>query len=348
MERGTYGIAGGTINLASRFSNIANPGEIVVDVNTRRQVEGHFSGEYRETTTVKGKADTVEVHQVLSQRDKPITIRRLSRMRADLVGRNAEMAELSQAIGNLQQGKGRIFSICGAAGTGKSRLVEEFKAILDLERIQWIEGHACAYSQNMPYFPLIDLLNRLLQIEEKDPPEKVRKKIASGLGSLVANPENVIPYVGQLYSLNYPEANDISPEQWKSRLQTAVLTILSAVAERAPTVFFLEDLHWAEPSLWNLSLSVAQKMLASLLKTEVIPPDLERWVQSKAEGNPLYLEELVNSLIESETLTPDNGSWKLTRSLAESGIPSSLHGLLLPAGSIAWTNRQSAFCRRRR
>ena len=69
-------------------------------------------------------------------------------------------------------------------------------------------------------------------------------------------------------------------------------------------------------------------MLASLLKTESIPPDLKRWVNSKAEGNPFYLEELINSLIESETLTEDNGHWKLTRSLTESDIPSSLHGLI--------------------
>jgi hypothetical protein len=71
----------------------------------------------------------------------------------------------------------------------------------------------------------------LLQIEEKDPPEKVRQKIESGLGSLVAKPEDVIPYVGQLYSLSYSEVNDISPEHWKSLLQTAVLTILSALAD---------------------------------------------------------------------------------------------------------------------
>ena len=373
MERGTHGVAGDTINLASRLSNIANPGEIVVDVDTCRQVEGHFICEYRETTTVKGKADPVEVHQVLSQRDKPISIRRLSGMRADLVGRNVEMADLSEAVDNLRQGKGRIFSICGAAGTGKSRLVEEFKARLDLERIQWIEGHAYAYSQNIPYFPLVDLLNRLLHIEEKDTPDKVRDKIESGLESLVSNRNDVIPYVGGLYSLNYSEVKDVSPELWKSRLQAAILAILSALAERAPTVFFLEDLHWADPSfvelmrracleirqpaivlcvyrptfslftghqvsnigqyyhdiqLQNLSLSVAQNMLASLLKTETIPSDLQRWVNSKAEGNPFYLEELVNSLIESETLARDNGSWKVTRSIAESDIPSSLHGLI--------------------
>jgi tetratricopeptide (TPR) repeat protein len=373
LARGTHGIAGDTINLASRLSNMASPGEILVDVDTCHQVEGQFSCEYIDTTSVKGKADPVQVHKVLSQRDKPITIRRLSGMRSDLVGRNVEMAELCEAVDNLRQGQGRVFSICGAAGTGKSRLVEEFKAGLDLEQIQWIEGHAYAYSQNIPYFPLVDLLNRLLQIEENDPSEKVRQKVESGIESLVAKEEDVIPYVGGLYSLSYPEVTDVSPEFWKFRLQTAILTILSALADRAPTIFFLEDLHWADPSfvellrracfeirqpaivlcayrptfslftglqvsnigknyhdiqLQNLSLSVAQNMLASLLKTETIPPDLKRWVQNKAEGNPFYLEELVNSLIESETLARDNGNWKLTRSLAESDIPSSLHGLI--------------------
>jgi class 3 adenylate cyclase/tetratricopeptide (TPR) repeat protein len=384
MERGTHGIAGDTINLASRLSNLAKPGEIVVDADTCFQIEGHFTCEYRETTTVKGKADPVEVHKVLSQRDKPITIRRLSGVRADLVGRDVEMAELSEAVENLQQGKGRIFSICGAAGTGKSRLVEEFKAQLDLERIQWIEGHAYAYSQSIPYFPLVDLLNRLLHIDEKDLPEKVRDKVESGLGSLVANQQDIIPFVGHLYSLNYPEVNDISPEHWKSRLQTAILTILSALANKAPTIFFLEDLHWADPSfvellrracleirrpaivlcayrptcslftghqvsiigknyhdiqLQNLSLSVAQNMLGSLLKTDTIPSDLKHWVNSKAEGNPFYLEELVNSLIETETLIRDNGSWKLTRSLTESDIPSSLHGLI--SGRLDRLERQT-------
>ena len=373
LERGTHGVAGDTINLASRLSNLANPGEILVNVDTCRQVEGQFACEYIETTPVKGKAIPVEVYKVLSQRDKPVTIHRLSGLRADLVGRNVEMAELSEAVNNLRQGKGRVFSICGDAGTGKSRLVEEFKAGLDLEKIQWIEGHAYAYSQDIPYFPLVDLLNRLLNIEENDSPEKVREKIEFGLQSLVGNQEDVIPYVGGLYSLNYPETKDVSPEFWKSRLQAAILAILSSLADRAPTVFFLEDLHWADPSfvellrracleiqqpaillcayrptfslftghqisnigkiyhdiqLQNLSLSVAQNMLASLLKTENIPPDLKRWVQSKAEGNPFYLEELVNSLIESDTLVRDNGSWKLTRSIAESDIPTSLHGLI--------------------
>ncbi len=172
---------GDTINLASRLQSLAKTGEILVGQDTYCHAEGHFTFESLEPTMVKGKADPVQVHKVLSQKEKPITIHRLSGLRADLTGRKVELADLREGVENLQEGKGRIFSICGDAGTGKSRLVEEFKATLDLEQVQWIEGHAYAYSQNIPYFPLIDLLNRVLQIEEGDPPEKVNKKSNQGL-----------------------------------------------------------------------------------------------------------------------------------------------------------------------
>jgi len=373
IEKGTHGVAGDTINLAFRLSSLAKKDEILVSQDTYRQTEGHFIFEALEPTTVKGKAEPIQIYRFLSPKEKPITVHRLSGLRAELIGRKAEVTHFREAVENLREGKGRIFSICGDAGTGKSRLVEEFKATLDLQDIQWLEGHAYAYSQNIPYFPLIDLLNRVFQIEEGDPPEKVRVKVESAIGNLVGKKGDVVPYVGTLYSLNYPEVEDVSPEFWKSRLQEATLNIISALAQEAPTIFFLEDLHWADPSfvdllrhtmlqvrqpaiilcvyrpvfslftsqqatglskfyqeirLQDLSLSEAQDMLESLLKTETIPSDLKRFVQEKAEGNPFYLEELVNSLIESETLIRDNGSWELTRPIAESDISSTIHGLI--------------------
>jgi len=372
-ERGIHGASGDTINLASRLQGLAKTGEILVGQDTYRQAEGYFIFESLKPTMVKGKRDPVNVHKVLSQKEKPLTIRRLSGLRSDLVGRKAELDQLEEAVETLREGKGRIFSICGDAGTGKSRLVEEFKATLDLDRIQWLEGHAYAYSQNIPYFPLIDFLNRVFRIEEDDPPENVREKLGSGIEHLVDKKEDVVPYVGRLYSLTYPEVEDVSPELWRTRLQEGIQTIFSALAKRGPTVFFLEDLHWADPSFvellrracleirqpaivlcvyrptfslftghqlssigrnyqeiqtQDLSLSDAQDMLESLLKTKNIPSDLKRLVQNKAEGNPFYLEELINSLIESEMLIRDNGTWKITRPINDSDISSSIHGLI--------------------
>ena len=99
---------------------------------------------------------------------------------------------------------------------------------------------------------MVDLLNRVFHIEEGDPVESVREKVESGIDQLVDNHEDVIPYVGGLYSLSYPEVEEISPEFWKFRLQEAIQAILTVLAKRSPTVFFLEDLHWADPSFIEL------------------------------------------------------------------------------------------------
>jgi len=373
MERGTHGIAGDTINVASRLSSLAEADEILVDENTFYQAEGYFTFESLEPATFKGKAESVRVHKFLAPREKPISVHRLSGLRAELTGRKVELTELSEAVENLHTGKGSIFSICGDAGTGKSRLVEEFKATLDLNEIQWLEGHAYAYAQNIPYFPLIDLLNRIFHIEEGDSPTNIREKIESGVENLVGKNDVVVPYVGGLYSLSYTEIEGVSPEFWKARLQDATLVILAALAKRSPTVFFLEDLHWADPSfaellrhayleirqpaivicvyrptfnfftnhqlnnlgktyheirLQDLSLSDAQEMLESLLKTGSIPSELKRMVHSKAEGNPFYLEELVNTLIESETLVQDGAAWRVKKPIRDTDISSSIHGLI--------------------
>jgi tetratricopeptide (TPR) repeat protein len=69
-------------------------------------------------------------------------------------------------------------------------------------------------------------------------------------------------------------------------------------------------------------------MLESLLKTESLPSDLKRFMNDRAEGNPFYLEELINSLIELGTLVRDNGSWKLEGPITQSDISSTIHGLI--------------------
>lgn len=373
LERGTHGVTGDALNVASRLSSVAGAHEILVGPETFKQALGYFEFEVQGPLKVKGKAEPVLVYKVLSSKEKPETLHHRSILKAKLIGRKAEMAELIEAVEDLRNGRGHIFSISGDAGTGKSRLVEEFKAGLNPDGIQWLEGHAYAYSQNMPYFPLIDLLNRIFHIEEDDHLDRIREKLESGVRSLVGDRQDIIPYLGSLYSLNYPEVEQVSPEFWKARLQETAKTMLSALARRSPTVFFLEDLHWADPSfvellrntllgvrqpaivlcvyrptfslftahqqrglegihreirLQDLSPSEAQDMLTSLLNSDQIPSELMRLVQDKAEGNPFYLEELANSLIESETLIRENGNWRLKDPIRDSDISSTIHGII--------------------
>ena len=49
---------------------------------------------------------------------------------------------------------------------------------------------------------IIDLLNGVFRIEEGDPPEKVKEEAESEIKHLVGREEDVVPYVGSLYSLS--------------------------------------------------------------------------------------------------------------------------------------------------
>ncbi|MBU0768071.1 MAG: AAA family ATPase, partial [Proteobacteria bacterium] len=148
LEKGTHGISGDTINLAARLSGIGKAGDILVDLDTHSQAEGYFDFEDLGTTKLKGKTESVQVYKVIASRDQPRKVHRIHGLRSRVVGRKIEIAQLSEAIDKLLHGKGSIISICGEAGTGKSRLIEEFKATLDFDRIQWREGHAYPYAQN--------------------------------------------------------------------------------------------------------------------------------------------------------------------------------------------------------
>jgi class 3 adenylate cyclase/tetratricopeptide (TPR) repeat protein len=373
LRKGTHGISGDTINLAARLSSLGEPGDILVDPDTHNQAQGYFNFEDLGLTKVKGKTESVQVYKVITPKEQPHKVRRVHGLRAKLIGRKVEIAQLEEAVYKLKNGKVSIFSICGAAGTGKSRLVEEFKAMLDLEKIQWREGHAYSYAQNIPYFPLINLLSRAFQIEEGDSRKKVRSRVESGIKILAGKDADIIPYIGSLFDLSYPELEGMSPDSWKFNLHKAIQEILSALLLRAPTVICLEDLHWADPSsielfrlilkktkhpaiflctyrpvitlfsshqfgildklyqeinLHDLSPSEMQEMLKSLLKTKNIPPDLRKFVQGMIEGNPFYLEEVINSLIESETLIRKNEDWVLSRPITKYRTPPTIQGVI--------------------
>jgi class 3 adenylate cyclase len=177
--KGTHGIAGAPLNIASRLCSLAKPGEILVGAETYRQSLGYFNFVSLDPVKVKGVDSPVQIYEVISLIDQPKKIHRFHGLRADLIGRNPELELLTEALSRVWSGKGRLVSICGNAGTGKSRLVEEFKIISKREKVHWREGQCYPYSRNFTYIPLIDLLNRTLGIGESDPPKLVREKIES-------------------------------------------------------------------------------------------------------------------------------------------------------------------------
>jgi class 3 adenylate cyclase/tetratricopeptide (TPR) repeat protein len=367
------GNAGDAVNIASGLCSLAKPGETLVGQATYVQTNGFFDFKPLKPFEIEGETKPVRAYRLLALRNLPHKRYCISEHRAVLIGRQWEMAVLARALARLQNGKAySVVAICGEAGTGKSRLIEEFQATLDLTKITWMEGHAYASTRNISYSPLINLIKRDLAVEEEDTPGLVAAKLEGRLKGLDLQ-EDIAPFLGNLLSLHYPAVAKMSPEFWRSRLHRAIPLILQALARQGPVVICFEDLHWADPLFLNflrdavfaqvpgvillysfrppldlfsgdeiskmgaayqeirlhdLSAAEIQEMVASVLQTTAVPEDLERFIQEKVGTNPFYVEEMINSLIESEILQSDNGNWRLTQAIDASEIPSSIQAVI--------------------
>lgn len=87
--------------------------------------------------------------------------------------------------------------------------------------------------------------------------------------------------------------------------------------------------NFAELILWPLTDEESRQVIKHLLKLEQIPKVLEHLLFSRASGNPLFLEELLRSLIEEGVIQPTtDGHWQITRAVTEIDIPNTLQGVL--------------------
>ncbi len=359
FDRGTAGPVGDTINLAARLMDAAGRNEIWIGPETRRLVARSFALDDLGERKLKGKSEPVSVARVRGAASQPSA----ARFRGAFVGRQEELGVLLGAAERLHDGQPGVITICGEAGTGKTRLLEEFRARVAKD-VQWLEGRAYPYAQNIPYFPVIDLLNRSWGIEEDDSPAGVRAKVERGVAALIDAPGDVLPVIGRLYDLEFPGAPAIDREAFQRLLLDAVQRLLTALARRAPTVICLQDLHWADAStvtllrglagglrapallvgnyrpgyqpsgaarvleLRELSSRQTGELLRSLLDDQPPPAELSRFIEQRSDGNPFYVEEVVNSLVETHILERVDGTWRLTHPLSEAVVPTTIRGVI--------------------
>lgn len=81
--------------------------------------------------------------------------------------------------------------------------------------------------------------------------------------------------------------------------------------------------------LEELAPEASAAMIRAVLRQANLPPDFERQVFDKTQGNPLFVEELLNSLIENGLLTHDGQSYQVTGDLSQVRVPDTLQDLLM-------------------
>jgi len=78
----------------------------------------------------------------------------------------------------------------------------------------------------------------------------------------------------------------------------------------------------------DLAPTDTQHVVSSMLRTEQVPSGLVSFIEEHIGGNPFYLEEMMNSLIESEMLHQSRGSWNLVRPIRKSEIARTVNGVI--------------------
>ena len=137
---------GDPINVAARLQAAAPVNGILIAHSTFRHVRGVFDVQEVPPLDLKGKSEPVRAYVV--ERAKPRSFRTPTRgvegVETSMVGREAELHRVQDAFHAAAEGEPGIVTVVGDAGMGKSRLLEEFVAWLDLlpDEIVYVKGRA--------------------------------------------------------------------------------------------------------------------------------------------------------------------------------------------------------------
>jgi len=366
-----YTPIGHTTNLASRMQTAAPVGSIAVSENTRRLCEGYFVLKPLGATKVKGVSEPVNVYEVTGLGPLRTRLQRSAgRGLTKFVGREREMEAMRAAAERAISGHGQIVAAMAEAGTGKSRLVFEFKA---KHQSGWmvLETFSVSHGKASAYLPVLDLLHGYFKIIGEDDPRTRREKVAGRIAILDRSLEDTLPYLFSL--LGIVEGDDplaqMDGQIKKRRTLEAIKRILLRESLNQPLMVIFEDLHWIDEATqellnlladsigtakilllvnyrpeyshqWNsktyytqlrldpLGQESAGEMLSALLGDGVEVAPLKRLIIEKTEGNPFFMEETVQVLLDEGALVRDGAAVRLTRPLSELKIPPTVQGIL--------------------
>jgi predicted ATPase/class 3 adenylate cyclase len=266
-----YTAIGDTVNLAHRLEEAADPDTILVSESIYRQTRMLFDYAVVPSLFLKGIQRAVTGYRVIGSKDRPGRVRGVEGLSSPMIGRDAELEQLKQAVQKMtQQTKGGFAMVFGEAGIGKSRLVRELRSQIDLDAIGIFEGQSLTYRRSVAYWIFFDVLRNYLGVSANAPEAHVRARLSDkGEKALGRRASEVIPYLEHLLSLkptNAMAANRISQldaDQLRQQIFIAVRDLFVAESERRPVLLILDDLHWAD----DASLDLLQFMLDTVHST---------------------------------------------------------------------------------
>jgi class 3 adenylate cyclase len=291
-----YSAVGQTTHLAARMEQLARPGSIRFPAATLRLVEGLVRVNALGPIPVKGLTEPVEVYELtgasgIRRRLQAAVARGLTRF----VGRETEIAALTQALERAGAGHGQVVAAVGEAGVGKSRLVYEFVQSHRTRDWRVLESASVSYGKATPYFPIMDLLKRYVHIEEGDDARTIRAKLTGQVLTLDETLQETIPALLSLLDA-LPEDSPflhLDPPQRRQRTLDGLKRVLLSESQVQPLLLVFEDLHWIDSETQALLDNLVESVpTAQLLLLVNYRPEYQHGWGSKTYYTQLRLDPL--------------------------------------------------------
>ncbi|HYL40457.1 MAG TPA: adenylate/guanylate cyclase domain-containing protein, partial [Candidatus Binatus sp.] len=356
-------VTGDTVNTAARLEQAAAGGEIVLGELTRRLAGAEAEVEAIPPLTLKGKAEPVPAYRLLRLGHVSSTT-----SGTPFVGRAAELDRLAAVLRDaIARREARLVNVVGDAGVGKSRLIREFAERAGASAMV-VRGRCFPYGNGITFWPLNEAVAGAARIESDDSPpvaiEKIRQLLVQASPRLAAEDRTaIVDRVAAAINLStaqFPVAELV----WGARrlletlahdrplvfiidalhsAETTFLELIDAVVETAggaPIVLLcsarreLSERHgeWAEGhaadtiTLSPLSGDEAGAVVGELLGA--LEPSVRARIAEAAEGNPLYLEQIVSMLIETRAIERDGERWVARAGAGQLAIPPTVQALV--------------------
>jgi class 3 adenylate cyclase len=356
-----YTALGEQVGVAQRMESVAPPGGVMLSESTGRLVENSAVLGETEMVRIKGAGDPVPARRLLGVASR----RRMDGAGSTLVGRQWEMGALAGMLGQAINAKGRVVSVVGPPGIGKSRIVGETAAVAMRQGVAVFTTYCESHTTDIAFRAVAGLLRAALGISELDDVAaraRVRGRLAGADGEDLLLLDDLLGIADPAVAL--PQ---IDPDARRRRL-TALLNTAS-LARSTPAVYVIEDVHWideASESMLAEFLSVVPQtcslvlityrpeyegvlahthrsqtialepledsqiaaLAAELLGSHPSVTGVADIIAKRAAGNPFFAGEIVRDLAERGVLGGPRGAYVCDGELADVSVPATLQAAI--------------------
>ena len=316
---------GDAVNVAARLEQAAQPGEILLGEATYRLVRDAVQVKPVEPFSLKGKSERVSAFRLLEVLPRVPGFER--HLDAPLVGREEELAQLRQAVARAsREHTPYLFTVLGTAGIGKTRLVQEFELSV-AEEATVLTGRCLPYGEGITFWPLREIVGQIAGEEARRgildllranaDAGLIADRISGALGIAEA-PGGDVREIFWAFRKLFEELARRRPLvlvfedlHWAEPTLLDFVEHVADVAHDAPILVLAlarPDLLEARPvwgggklnattiQLGPLGELESEHLIDGLISGITLRPDTRARVREAAEGNPLFLEQMIAML----------------------------------------------------